>query len=95
MIRAGNKSHLVSLSYSLVHKVRKGHPGNEPSHPRISQHLAIFIHHSASGNGYQRNAVALHPLKDVIIHHLVVGLHGNHPVTYAIGLLKHYFGRFC
>lgn len=94
MIKASTKSHLIPLSYSLVHKIRVGLSRNKPACPRLSQHTTIFIHHSASGDGHQRNAVALHALEDVRIHSLVVCLSWNHPGMYMNALLSLYiFGN--
>lgn len=63
---------LVPLLDSFVNKLREGFPGDESSGPWGHLQLPVLIHHPASGDGEDGDAVALHALKDVVVYSLVV-----------------------
>lgn len=69
-----SSTHLVSLPDPFVNEVRERSSVNEPSLTRWDVELPVLINHFPSGDGDYGDAVALHALKDVVVHGLVVGL---------------------
>ncbi len=64
---------------SFVNIFREGFSVDEFAVPRRHLQLPFLIDHFASGDGDDRDTVALHALKDVVVHSLVVGLGGDLP----------------
>lgn len=65
---------LPSLLDSFVNELRERFPVDERAVARGHVQLPVFVDHFASGDGDDRDAVALHALEDVVVHSLVVGL---------------------
>lgn len=65
---------LLSLLDSFVNELRERFPVEESAMAWGHVQLPFFIDHFASGDGDDRDTMALHALKDVVVHSLVVGL---------------------
>ena len=65
---------LLPLSDSFVNKLRERLSMDEFAMSWGHRQLPFLIDHFASGDGDNRDAVALHALEDVVVHSLVVGL---------------------
>lgn len=70
---------LIPLVNPLVDKLGEGLSVDESAMAWRHLQLTLLVDHFTSWDGHHRDAVALHALKDVVVHSLVMGLSWDFP----------------